>query len=153
MKEFTVILLYRKNFSQVLLQRKIRGPKFNIGKLNGIGGKLDDWENHRACAEGEMLQEAGVTPEQLTVLEHFCTSEYPASSVNPSEPARIYVYYGVLRDGVEVTQKEDEQLQWVNSDRLLSVYDLLAGNGDIMHWHNVVMAHYAPDRLGFKDAE
>ena len=141
MKEYTVILVYRQNYRQVLLQMKTRGPVFNIGKWNGIGGKLEHDELPMAGALRESGEEAGLLDSDFVMFEHLCSQELPVSSMT-EEAAKLYVFYGLLKDGVDFKQTEDEKLTWFESDNLLRMYDLLAGFGNLMHWHDMVVSHY-----------
>lgn len=57
----------------VYLIRKKKGPKHIVGKLNGIGGKVEQYETPNEAMVREFQEEAGVT---ITDWRLFCTLEH-----------------------------------------------------------------------------
>jgi len=45
--------------ASVIMVKKTRGPKLNIGRLNGIGGMVEDGEGPLAAMRREFLEETG----------------------------------------------------------------------------------------------
>lgn len=44
----------------VLLLKKARGPSFNVGRWNGIGGKIENGESPRGAMAREFQEECGI---------------------------------------------------------------------------------------------
>ena len=57
---FTIGFAFDRALDSVLLIKKLRGPSFNIGKLNGIGGKFNVGEGIRDCMRREFEEETSV---------------------------------------------------------------------------------------------
>lgn len=57
---FTLGFVFDVSLNYVLLIKKNRGPSFNIGKWNGIGGKIELGESPRGCVSREFHEEAGI---------------------------------------------------------------------------------------------
>lgn len=47
------------NGNGILLIRKNRGPHWMVGKLNGVGGKVEDGESYLEAMEREFIEETG----------------------------------------------------------------------------------------------
>ncbi|MDB5238153.1 MAG: hydrolase [Candidatus Kaiserbacteria bacterium] len=58
MKETTLVLPVRKATNEILLAMKKRG--FGVGKLNGMGGKIELGESIREAAAREVKEEIGI---------------------------------------------------------------------------------------------
>jgi 8-oxo-dGTP diphosphatase len=59
MQEYVLCLLYDKTSHCVALVHKIK-PKWQAGKINGIGGKVEPGETPIAACSREFLEETGV---------------------------------------------------------------------------------------------
>jgi 8-oxo-dGTP pyrophosphatase MutT (NUDIX family) len=84
------------NHSRVLLIQKKRGPSFNIGKWNGLGGKIEVGETPRGCMAREFEEECGIVtdPAQWTC---FHTETHLARAEQTLNP-RIYFMTTKLDD-------------------------------------------------------
>ena len=69
MKFYTVGFLFSENRDRIILVKKNR-PDWQIGKLNGIGGHIEEDELPLDCMIREFEEEAGVL---IPDWEHFCT--------------------------------------------------------------------------------
>ncbi len=56
---YSVGFLFSNDLSKVALIRKIK-PAWQKGKLNGVGGHVEDNENFRMCMQREFFEEAGI---------------------------------------------------------------------------------------------
>ena len=76
---FTIGFAFDPNLTRVLLIKKARGPLFNIGKWNGIGGKFNLGEGIRACMRREFLEETGIDTDEtdwnIYHIEHHLALE------------------------------------------------------------------------------
>lgn len=61
MIRYTVGFLFNEELTKLLLIQKKRGPTFNLGKWNGLGGKIELGEGIRTSIAREVLEEARVT--------------------------------------------------------------------------------------------
>lgn len=60
MTTYTVGFAFNEALTEILLILKTKGPASVVGKLNGIGGKLEVGESIFECQRREFLEEAGV---------------------------------------------------------------------------------------------
>ena len=70
----TTLMLLKKD-GKLLLGLKKRG--FGLGKINGIGGKVEEGESVEAAAVRETFEEIGVTTSFLTIC---ITKAYPKAT-------------------------------------------------------------------------
>lgn len=105
MEKLTVAFIFNRSLNMVMMLEKTHG--YFVGKLNGIGGHVEDTdESSHFAALRELNEEAGATEDMLEFgLEWLVTCTYPNEVV-------LNVYYGVLRKGEKFTQMEDELLMW-----------------------------------------
>lgn len=103
-KRYVAGFLFRDNRKEVALILKNR-PEFQAGKLNGIGGKIEEKEGSDAAMEREFREETGATVKDWIFFceinwhggfVHFFTSEAPA----------------------EITTTTDEEVFWMEVDKL-----------------------------------
>lgn len=125
-KKFSLVFLFNKDLSKVLLVHKLRS--IYSGKLNGVGGKKDfsDYSMLR-CAVRETKEETGCNMSGR--LDFLVRSQYPSG-------IDLYVYYGVVNES-EVSQVEDEVLEWFDVSEVLrhKVTDYrYAGEGNVQHY-------------------
>lgn len=59
MKKYTLGFIFTSDFSSVLLIHKM-SPPWQIGKVNGIGGKTEEGESSRACIKREVREETAL---------------------------------------------------------------------------------------------
>ena len=59
MKEYTLGFIFTPAFDRVLLIHKTH-PEWQAGKINGIGGKIEEGEDPFACIVREVREEAGL---------------------------------------------------------------------------------------------
>ncbi len=79
MKTVTLLFLLDKERGQILLAMKKRG--FGVGKLNGVGGKVQEGETVPRAAVREAHEEIGVTIREEDAVPvarlHFVFAEHP----------------------------------------------------------------------------
>lgn len=104
---------------QVLLIEKNRGPSFLIGKLNGVGGKVEEGESFIEAVEREFIEETAC-PINLK-WTYAIEIEYDNCIIN-----FYYCDTTLYRDNVPLIP-EDEELYWFdvnNSDKSKLVTNL-----------------------------
>lgn len=84
-----------KNCNRVVLIEKIK-PDFMAGKLNGVGGKIEEGESPRAAMTREFLEETGV---EITDWNHYATLRTRGGDIY------IYKSFGTL-EGIKTTEAE-----------------------------------------------
>jgi 8-oxo-dGTP diphosphatase len=102
MKETTLVLPIRSATNEILLAMKKRG--FGVGKLNGMGGKIETRESVRDAAVREVQEEIGITINQDTlvaVVENMFTFEN-----NPDGDIHCYTFFAYEWAGDPVETEE-----------------------------------------------
>ncbi|KKN15175.1 hypothetical protein LCGC14_0988640 [marine sediment metagenome] len=123
-KQYVIGFLFRSD--EVALIQKNR-PDWQIGKLNGIGGHIEQGETPLEAMKREFNEEAG---ELIDKWEHFCTMNYPE--------ADIYCFR--LFGEYKIESKTDEVVSWYS---IKDIPDNVIPN---LHWL-IPLAHYDDDYL------
>lgn len=63
MKRFTLGFVFTTDLDQVLLIHKTH-PEWQAGKVNGLGGKIEESEDSQSCIVREIKEEAGLVTEK-----------------------------------------------------------------------------------------
>jgi 8-oxo-dGTP pyrophosphatase MutT (NUDIX family) len=105
-QEFTLGFIFNKDLDRVLLLKKKRGPK-NVemaGKLNGIGGHLEEGEYPSYGMYRECLEETGLRI-PASYWTNFCNLD--------AEFGLVYCFYTIVSDAdmKSYKQLEDEELK------------------------------------------
>jgi 8-oxo-dGTP diphosphatase len=100
--------------NKVLLIHKKRGPPYVIGKLNGVGGKIEDKENVAFAMAREFQEETGVET-WPNLWNWVCTMRGDDYDLN--------VFYSFLPDvtdfsAIKNPEQKGEDLQWIDLDNL-----------------------------------
>lgn len=108
---------------RVLLVHRIgRSGDYQLGKFNGLGGKLEPGEDVVACMTREIAEEAGIT---VTSLRLRGTVSWPGFSAQGDEFGFIFVIDGW--EGEVKASNEEGPLSWHRIDQLA---DLPMWDGD-----------------------
>lgn len=76
--------------SNVLLIKKKRGPSFNIGMYNGIGGSIEDRETRQEAMAREFQEECGLsTPPENWECFHVKSTRLGLGQGKYKDPARV----------------------------------------------------------------
>lgn len=113
LRQATLCLLIEN--SQVLLTMKKRG--FEIGKWNGVGGKLQEGETLKQAAIREMQEEIGVTPlslRQVAVLDFY----FPEVPADKDWDQQVVVFTVNRWKGDPVESEEMAPPQWFSFDKV-----------------------------------
>jgi 8-oxo-dGTP diphosphatase len=138
-KEYSVIMVYSNDHEQLLLQKKLRGPKFNIGKWNGVGGSVEEGENPDAGAIREVEEETGITEVQYQSFKKFGIQDFYNMGPFQDKPVRLHLYEVILKPNINFTQKEDEELRWFDAATLRDHEFDIAGLGNVTHWNDLLI--------------
>ena len=143
--EYTVIFLFNRDLSKVLLQLKDR--HIHAGKLNGVGGKLMPGELPYSSALRELREETGVVL-QYPELHHIADITMPIEWDHRCRPnkAELFFYAAKVDEDAPSQQPgETEELVWKDVDWVLSqpaTYDGFAGDGDLQYIVNKAVNHF-----------
>lgn len=108
-REYVVGFAFNEDMSKVLLIRKNR-PEWQAGKLNGVGGKIEDKDDTISHAmTREFLEEANifVSPDKWQL---FCTQKGPKY--------RVYKFYVKGVDITAARSMTDEKLYILDLDEI-----------------------------------
>ena len=111
MKNYTVGFIFNAGLSRVALIHKNR-PEWQKGKLNGIGGKMEEGETSSACMVREVQEETGLHTklEQWIFLGTIARDEYDA----------VVDFYAMVHAGAPeaIATQTDEQVEWCDARHL-----------------------------------
>lgn len=147
-KIYNVNFLFTEDLSEVLMIHKNRGPYPDT--INGVGGKYEcekdfEWSNSTInnithSSIREIQEETSVTSE---IPLHFVLCEiFPQGNVTPwnaNNITELWVFCGIV-DKNEVSQTEDEILEWYKTDDIISSSvcdESIAGNGNVPYFVNL----------------
>lgn len=104
--------------NSVLLLLKKKGPSYVVGKLNGVGGKIDGDETIIAAMVREFSEETGVDT-WPSAWEHVATMYGNANEGNDYELNILYNYLPDITDFSAIKNPEatGEELSWIPLDK------------------------------------
>ena len=111
---YTMILLTCEG--RYLLLKRSETKRFAPGKWTGLGGRIeqDEFDNVRAAALRELMEEAEITPDQLSTF----SLRRSLLHNRPGAPLTLLLYFtGVLQEPVTPDCPEG-MLQWVSRDEI-----------------------------------
>jgi len=132
MQGYNCIAVIHQNKADWLMCRRLKDPY--KGKLNLVGGKIEQGEDHLCAAYRELFEETGLTRSDIT-LTRFLTFDYPL------DDCYVEVYAGELSSQKEVSGDENE-LVWVSMNDNFFDLDRFAGEGNIGHMLEIMKLHY-----------
>ena len=102
---------------KVLLIHKKKGPPYVIGKLNGVGGKIENDEAIVKAMSREFAEETGVET-WPSVWEHVAVMRGNADEGNDYELNVLYAYLPDVTDFSAIKNPETagEDLYWIELD-------------------------------------
>ena len=123
MKKLNLVLVLNKENNKILMCKREKEPY--KGKLNLVGGKVEENENELKAAYRELNEETGITKEDIT-LNHIIHFQYESPNME------LEVYAGKLNKEINLVE-EVNKLYWIDKNE--NFYDLerFAGEGNIWH--------------------
>ena len=123
MKKLNVILVYSNEENKILMCKREKEPY--KGKLNLVGGKVEQNEDELHAAYRELQEETGITNNDIT-LTHIMNFQYKMSDME------LEVYAGKLNKDVQL-KEEINKLYWIDKNENFFDVDKYAGEGNIGH--------------------
>lgn len=136
MKKLNVILVFSENKDKILMCKRAKNPY--KGKLNLVGGKVEENENELKSAYRELKEETGITENDIT-LSYLMNFQYMLQDME------LEVFMGILKNEVKLI-KEVNELLWVDISENFYDIEKFAGEGNI--WHMVKQAENYFKELG-----
>lgn len=113
MKLLTVGFVFNKNLNQVLLLHKQK-PDWQVGKLNGCGGKVEDGEATITCVARECLEETCLN---IPVAEWVLCATVEEAHEDGSGIKRVDFFAATYTGDTSDAKRGDyEDIEWFNCD-------------------------------------
>lgn len=123
MRKLNLIVVFNKEQDKVLFCIRAKEPY--KGLYNFVGGKVEVGETNDEAAYRELFEETGISRKDIK-LDHFMDLNYFKYENN------LQVYYGILKNEVELVE-EKNKLEWLTIDDRLLDNQKVAGNYNIPH--------------------
>lgn len=109
MKKYTLGIVFDQTLRNVLLMHKTK-PDYQAGKLNALGGKIEEGETQAECVSREVLEESGlkIVPEAWIFIGHVQTKDWVMDVFT-------HAYSGPMSDAKSL---EQERIEWIPVDQL-----------------------------------
>lgn len=109
MKKYTLGIIFDQTLKHVLLIHKTK-PDYQVGKLNALGGKIEEGETSLTCVTREIREESG-----LDIPETAWT--YIGVVHTPDWVMDVFTcrYAGSMKDAQSL---EVERIEWIPVDQL-----------------------------------
>lgn len=132
-KRYTVGIVFDYSMEECLMLLTNHGPC--PGKLNGVGGKIEDGETPDIAMAREFYEETGIPITAVDKVKFLVKMEFPSG-------VELQVYYIILSE-IEshslppVTEVDEGHLIWIGAEQLTDAsYSTLAGEGNVAYFIN-----------------
>ena len=123
MQKLNLILVYNNNQDKILMCKRKKEPY--KGKLNLVGGKVEENEDELSAAYRELEEETGISKADIKLINimnfTYCLEDF-----------EMEIYYGILNKKCELIE-EVNKLCWVDKSEDFFNIDKFAGEGNIYH--------------------
>jgi len=123
MQGYNVLMIYNHSMDRLLMCKRLKNPYKGLSNL--VGGKIEAGESSIEAAYRELLEETGISKEDVT-LHHVMDFTYYL------QQCYVEVYAGRLKHDVAVSGDENE-LYWSDLDQDFFDMSRYAGEGNIGH--------------------
>ena len=123
MKKLNIVLVYNKEEDKILMCKREKEPY--KGKLNLVGGKVEQGENELHAAYRELQEETGITKDDIK-LTNLMNFEYKVQDME------VELYVGKLNKEKKLVE-EVNKLYWIDKKDNFFDVEKYAGEGNIGH--------------------
>ena len=123
MKKLNIVLVYNKEEDKILMCKREKEPY--KGKLNLVGGKVEQGENELHAAYRELQEETGITKDDIK-LTNLMNFEYKVQDME------LELYVGKLNKEKKLVE-EVNKLYWIDKKDNFFDVEKYAGEGKIGH--------------------
>ena len=123
MKKLNIVLVYNKEEDKILMCKREKEPY--KGKLNLVGGKVEQGENELHAAYRELQEETGITKDDIK-LTNLMNFEYKVQDME------LELYVGKLNKEKKLVE-EVNKLYWIDKKDNFFDVEKYAGEGNIGH--------------------
>lgn len=109
MKKYTLAFIFNNVMDRVLLVHKL-SPEWQAGKLNGVGGKIEEGEDNLTCIVREVREETGLVTQ---------SDEWIYLGEMASNNWQMYVFTLVYKGNSSDARSADkEEVEWFDMKAL-----------------------------------
>lgn len=137
MKHSNCIVVFNKEKDKLLFCKRMKEPY--KGLYNFVGGKVEPGESSEAAAYRELLEETGITMQNIKLYRLMDLTYYHIDFV-------LEIYVGVLHDEVNLIE-EANPLEWLSVEEDFTDKYRFAGEQNIAHIINVANQYPFPIRI------
>ena len=123
MKKLNIVLVYNKEEDKILMCKREKEPY--KGKLNLVGGKVEQGENELHAVYRELQEETGITKDDIK-LTNLMNFEYKVQDME------LELYVGKLNKEKKLVE-EVNKLYWIDKKDNFFDVEKYAGEGNIGH--------------------
>jgi len=123
MTTYNLIMVLDKTETNMLMCLRAKDPY--EGKYNLVGGRVEDGETLMESAYRELVEETGITQDDITLHRFMNFTWYPVDM-------KMKVFVGRLNQDVELTE-EIHTLHWISLNENFFDTNRFAGEGNIGH--------------------
>lgn len=123
MKKLNIVLVYNKEEDKILMCKREKEPY--KGKLNLVGGKVEQGENELHAAYRELQEETGITKDDIKLI-NLMNFEYKVQDME------LELYVGKLNKEKKLVE-EVNKLYWIDKKDNFFDVEKYAGEGNIGH--------------------
>lgn len=123
MQGYNCIIIYSQDREQLLFCKRTKDPY--KGLYNLVGGKIDEGEEGFLAAYRELIEETGITKEDISLYHMMDFTYY-------NQNCYVEVYAGILRSEICLIE-EKNPLVWMDQSEDFFSMEKFAGEGNIGH--------------------
>lgn len=123
MQGYNCVMIYSRDGKSILFCERLSDPY--KGKLNLVGGKIEEGEDHFEAAYRELREETGIGRSDVELLHMMDFTYY-------NQQCYVEIYAGALRGDVELVS-EKHPLRWIDAGEDFFDLNRFAGEGNIGH--------------------
>jgi 8-oxo-dGTP diphosphatase len=104
-------LIFIQKEDDLLMLEKVKSTSFGFGKINGVGGHMEQGEEPFEAARREILEETGLEVRQLDLAAILFIDIHDTPGIE------VFVFKGQYSSG-EVQDSEEGHLEWMSREEI-----------------------------------